>query len=113
MGQRDFLDLDHLDRYVAGDPVLRDEILGIFEGQADMWLRTLDPKADDQAWRDAAHSLKGASRGVGAWDVGHICEQAEKLIGEKRDDAERVAKLQELNEAMTLVIAEVRRLRDL
>ena len=113
MGHRDLLDLDHLDRYVAGDTVLRDEVLAIFEEQAATWLRTLDPKADDQAWRDAAHSLKGAARGVGAWDVGHACEQAEKMIGEGRDEVARGAKLSEIEANVTAVIGEVRRLRDL
>ena len=113
MAQRDLLDLDHLDRYVAGDAVLRDEVLTIFEEQAATWLRTLDPRADDQAWRDAAHSLKGAARGVGAWDVGHACEQAERLTGEARDESVRTAKLSEIEATVTAVIAEVRRLRDM
>lgn len=113
MGQRDLLDLDHLDRYVAGDTILRDEVLSIFEEQAASWLRTLDPKADDQAWRDAAHSLKGASRGVGAWEVGHACEAAEKLVGEASNEADRQAKLAEIKASVGQVVAEVRRLRDL
>lgn len=113
MGHRDLLDLDHLDRYVAGDVTLRDEVLAIFEDQAALWLRTLDPRADDQAWRDAAHSLKGASRGVGAWDVGHACEQAEKMVGEQRCEAAREAKLDEIKGHTARVIEEVRRLRDL
>ena len=113
MGHRDLLDLDHLDRYVAGDVTLRDEVLAIFEDQAEMWLRTLDPLADDQAWRDAAHSLKGAARGVGAWDVGHACEQAEKMIGDARDEAARQAKLDEIEGHVGRVIEEVRKLRDL
>ena len=113
MAQRDLLDLDHLDRYVAGDPTLRDEVLAIFADQAAMWLRTLDPAADDQAWRDAAHSLKGAARGVGAWDVGHACEQAEKMIGDARCEDARRAKLAEIESHVGKVIGEVRRLRDL
>ena len=113
MGHRDLLDLDHLDRYVAGDVTLRDEVLAIFEDQAGLWLRTLDPLADDQAWRDAAHSLKGASRGVGAWDVGHACEQAEKMVGDARDEAARQAKLDEIKAHTAQVVEEVRRLRDL
>lgn len=113
MGQRNLLDLDHLDRYVAGDAALRDEVLSIFEDQAAMWLRTLDPRADDQAWRDAAHSLKGAARGVGAWEVGHACEQAEKMVGDARDEGARQAKQAEIESHVTDVISEVRRLRDL
>ena len=113
MSNKALIDLDHLDRYVAGDKSLRDEILGIFEEQADMWTRMLDPNAEDAAWKDAAHALKGASRGVGAWDVGDICAEAEKLIGEeKRDIARRSVILQELRDKVHETVAEVRRLRN-
>ena len=113
MGNTALIDLDHLDRYVAGDRSLRDEILGIFEEQADMWTRMLDPKAEDAAWKDAAHALKGASRGVGAWDVGDICAKAEKLVGEEnRDVACRSVVLEELRNKVRETVAEVRRLRD-
>lgn len=113
MARQDLIDLDHLDRYVAGDRSLRDEILGIFEEQAAMWTRVLEPAAEDQAWRDAAHALKGASRGVGAWAVGDTCQAAEKLIGEARDERVRAAVLADLQEQVGAAIAEVRRLRDL
>ena len=113
MAQRDLIDLEHLDRYVAGDRSLRDEILGIFEEQAEMWTRMLDPTAEDQAWRDAAHALKGASRGVGAWDVGDTCQAAEKLIGTARDENVRAAVLRDLQRQVSETVAEVRRLRDL
>lgn len=111
--QTALIDLDHLDRYVAGDRSLRDEILAIFEEQAEMWTRQLDPRAEDGAWRDAAHALKGASRGVGAWDVGHICQEAEHLIGDRRDEAARERKLADLKTKVRGTIDEVRRLRDL
>ena len=113
MAQRKLIDLDHLDRYVAGDRALRDEILGIFETQAEMWTRMLDPAAEDKAWRDAAHALKGASRGVGAWEVGDTCQAAEKLIGPARDEDVRSAMLRDLRDQVSATIAEVRRLRDL
>ncbi len=113
MSSKVLIDLDHLDRYVAGDRSLRDEILGIFEEQADMWTRMLEPHADDAAWKDAAHALKGASRGVGAWDVGDICAEAEKLVGEEqRDVARRSVVLEELRQKVHETVAEVRRLRD-
>jgi HPt (histidine-containing phosphotransfer) domain-containing protein len=111
--QQALIDLEHLDRYVAGDRSLRDEILAIFEEQAEMWTKQLDPSAEDQAWRDAAHALKGASRGVGAWEVGHICQEAERLIGDARDEAARQAKLDALRAKVRSTIDEVRRLRDL
>ena len=107
------IDLDHLDRYVAGDRALRDEVLGIFEEQAAMWTRMLDPRAEDKAWRDAAHALKGASRGVGAWNIGDTCQAAETLIGDARDEEARAATLAELRAQVERTVAEVRRLRSL
>lgn len=113
MAERDLIDLDHLDRYVAGDRSLRDEVLRIFEDQAEMWIAALDPQAEDGAWRDAAHALKGASRGVGAWGVGEICQAAEGLIGEARDEKARHETLRRLRDQVRDTVAEVRRLRAL
>lgn len=75
------IDLDHLDRYVAGDTALRDEVLTIFEGQVARCLNMLDPEGPHEEWRSIAHALKGASRGIGAWTVGAYCEEAEKVEG--------------------------------
>ena len=114
MDRQQLIDLDHLDRYVAGDRALRDETLAIFEEQAEMWTRMLDPQAEDSAWRDAAHALKGASRGVGAWEVGHLCQEAEGMIGdEARAPDRRMAALEALREKVRATVAEVRRLRNL
>jgi HPt (histidine-containing phosphotransfer) domain-containing protein len=107
------IDLDHLERYVAGDRSLRDEILGIFEEQADMWVNMLDPNAEDPAWKDAAHALKGASRGVGAWDLGDLCAEAEKLVSENRDLDGRFAMLEQMRQKVYETVEEVRRLRSM
>ncbi len=108
----EMIDLEHLDRYVSGDNALRDEILQIFVEQADMWVSLLDPEAGDREWRDTAHALKGASRGVGAWDVGDLCERAEKFISINdftRED--RYTLLAELREKVHETVTEVRMLR--
>lgn len=112
MAEAAFIDLDHLDRYTAGDKFLRDEILGIFEEQAKSWTALLDPKSDDRTWKDAAHALKGASRGIGAWDVGSLCERAEAYIGDNRDEEKRMEVLSEIRAQVKQTIEEVRSLRD-
>lgn len=76
------IDFDHLNKYVLGDDALRDEVLTIFIGQLGAHLRDLDPLRDDFSWKNTAHTLKGAARGVGAWDVGDLCQEAETLIGD-------------------------------
>ncbi|MEM9422157.1 MAG: Hpt domain-containing protein [Pseudomonadota bacterium] len=113
MGNSASIDLQHLDKYVAGDRALRDEILGIFEEQADLWIRMLDPRGDDGAWKDAAHALKGAARGVGAWTIGDICADAENLIGDNRSLSARLETLSDLKKAVAETVNEVRRLRAL
>ncbi len=75
------IDFDHLEKYVAGDSALRDEILEIFAGQVDLHLQQFDVFQSDEAWKNTAHTLKGASRGVGAWSLGQLCEDAERLVG--------------------------------
>lgn len=75
------IDLAHLDMYVCGDAALLTEILTIFEEQAELWVSRFEPAMPDEPWRNAAHALKGASRGVGAWVIGDLCEHAEGLIG--------------------------------
>lgn len=78
------IDFDHLEKYVAGDDALRDEILQIFAEQVDGLVQQFDVFQSDESWKSTAHTLKGASRGVGAWDLGRLCEEAEALIGPSR-----------------------------
>ena len=75
------IDFDHLEKYVAGDDALRDEILQIFAEQVESLLLQFDVFQSDENWKNTAHTLKGASRGVGAWKLGKLCEEAEALVG--------------------------------
>lgn len=78
------IDFDHLEKYVAGDDALRDEILQIFIEQVESLLDQFDVFQSDESWKTTAHTLKGAARGVGAWELGRLCEEAEGLIGPTR-----------------------------
>ncbi len=80
------VDLDHLNTYTGGDKTLNCQILGLFDSQCHEIIEKLASLAeggetDDSAknWREVAHSLKGASRGVGAFELGEIAAQAEKI----------------------------------
>ena len=75
------IDLEHLNRYVFGDEALLHEILGIFKEQAATLADRMQPAMDDEAWHLAAHTLKGAARGVGAWALGDAAARAEKSSG--------------------------------
>jgi len=106
------LDLKHLRRYTGGDVQLEIEILTLFEEQAAVWGRLLDPNQPDKAWRDAVHTLKGAARGVGAWRVADLCAQAEDMTGEANLVA-RAVLLQDLRAALNEAVDEVGRIRRL
>jgi HPt (histidine-containing phosphotransfer) domain-containing protein len=105
------IDLAHLEQYVFGDRALLDEILTIFIEQASMWIERMDPSLDDEAWRSAAHTLKGASRGVGAWALGDLAEKAETLVGGDKTAA-RTEMLESLRQSAEETIAFASEIRD-
>ena len=72
-------DRAHLARYTSGDAALEAELIGLFEDQAERCVALMESAPDRAAWRAAAHTLKGAARGVGAFALGDICEEAEEL----------------------------------
>src|SRR6478609_1074784 len=84
MARRDLtgaVDFAHLESFAAGDAALIDEVLALFREQSFLWMRLLDPNGDTGAFRDAAHTLKGASLGVGAFTLAKSCEAAEAGFG--------------------------------
>ncbi len=70
------VDFPYLEAYAAHDAGLIEEVLSLFEEQARLWMRLLDPD-DPVGWRDGAHTLKGASAGVGAVTLSAVCGEAE------------------------------------
>ncbi|MEM9170231.1 MAG: Hpt domain-containing protein [Pseudomonadota bacterium] len=107
------IDCEHLERYVLGDDALRAEVLTIFEGQIRALREGLNPVADDEEWHDRMHAMKGAARGVGAWQVGRLCERAEALVGDKPDKAElRKATILALTRALDDAADHAARLKD-
>ncbi|MCE9650741.1 MAG: Hpt domain-containing protein [Parvibaculum sp.] len=73
------LDLVHLSKYTLGNRSLESELLGLFRAQAGVYIDRLESAATAKEWKDAAHSLKGSSRGLGAWCLGDISEEAEAI----------------------------------
>jgi HPt (histidine-containing phosphotransfer) domain-containing protein len=61
----------------GGDTGLAEEVLGLFREQCDLWMRLLEPSTDTQDWGNAAHTIKGSARGIGAWRLADLCGQAE------------------------------------
>jgi HPt (histidine-containing phosphotransfer) domain-containing protein len=106
------IDLEHLEKYVSGDVALRNEILSIFSEQARLLSGQFSDANSDEAWRNTAHALKGASRGVGAWVLGDLCEEAEQMIGAIAGKAEkRAAILVSIRQKVGDALTEADRLR--
>ena len=78
------IDIDHLNRYTGGDPSLNEQILRLFEEQCGTTLEKLEALAKEggagsKAWHELAHTLKGAARGVGAFQLADLAAEAEKI----------------------------------
>lgn len=81
------VDLVHLARYTMGNRSLEKEVLKLFCCQADLYVDRLRNASDVQSWQEAAHTLKGSARGIGAWDVADAAERAESLVADFRSEA--------------------------
>jgi HPt (histidine-containing phosphotransfer) domain-containing protein len=95
------IDLDHLNIYTGGDRKLNCQILGLFDGQCREIIEKLAGLAEGaqvpdggENWHEIVHSLKGAARGVGAFTLGEIAAEAEKMkLSDKTEVLEVVARL--------------------
>ncbi|WP_416897820.1 MAG: response regulator [Minwuia sp.] len=76
------VDLAHLAAYTGGDRDLERELAVLFAASCDRYLREMRESADDRSWREAAHGLKGAARGIGANEVGRMAAFSETLLGD-------------------------------
>lgn len=76
------IDTAHLSRQTGGDHALERELLTLFAQQCVKHLRTIHGSTDMQARLDAAHSLKGAARAVGAWQVAEAADRIEHSLAE-------------------------------
>ncbi|MEZ5855759.1 MAG: Hpt domain-containing protein [Hyphomicrobiaceae bacterium] len=71
------IDHAYLSRYTMGNSELEAEVLDLFVDQAPEYMMQMRNAATDKAWRDAAHTLKGSARAVGALEVAKCAEEAE------------------------------------
>lgn len=84
------IDLVHLARYTGGDMDLNAEVLRLFQTQADEileQLREVLPTANVKAWHELHHSLKGAARGIGAFNLADATAAAESINPIDREKA--------------------------
>ena len=92
------IDLDHLARYTGGEKALNAEILRLFDSQVtDMvgQLNTVLAERDTKRWREIAHTIKGAARGVGAFGMGEAAAAAEPVDPANTEKARAAIKVLE------------------
>jgi hypothetical protein len=78
MARRDLtgaVDFTVLETMTGGMDDVTEEVLGLFVQQAALWSPLLD--AASEGWRDAVHTIRGASAGIGAGDLATICREVE------------------------------------
>lgn len=75
------VDFTVLERMTGGDDTITLEVLDLFVDQTRLWTPLLD--VEHEGWRDALHTLRGASAGIGASQLAHVCMQVEALSTEQ------------------------------
>lgn len=97
------IDFAYLSRQTDGDHELERELLTLFAQQCVVHLRAIHGSADRQARMDAAHTLKGAARAVGAWQVAEAADRIEENLAGPEQQANESAL-----DALALAAAEAR-----
>ena len=98
------IDLEHLAKYTGGEKDLNGEILRLFDDQIASMVTELNglvASQNSKRWREIAHTIKGAARGVGAFEMGEAAAEAEPL--NPADNVEAQAAIRKLeHEAETV-----------
>jgi HPt (histidine-containing phosphotransfer) domain-containing protein len=101
------IDLTHLDRYTGGDAHVNAEVFRLFSQHCRETLHLLDlfvHAPQRREWREAAHGLKGAALGIGAFDLAEAAGAVEDMeAGSSHSRAAKV--LRALNERAEVVLA--------
>ena len=93
------VDLTYLRRFTLSDADLEREILDLFVTHTPRYMMSLRAAVTAKEWHDAAHTMKGAARGIGAWRLGRCAEAAERMSFDADSDR-RAFILDSASEAM-------------
>jgi len=93
------LDLDHLRRQTFGDAALEGELLALFEQQCARLAPMMTGGVPCLERADAAHTLKGSARAIGAWLLAARAEDVETALRDGAGDL-AVARLPAFQAAM-------------
>ncbi|MFN3743077.1 MAG: Hpt domain-containing protein [Hyphomicrobiaceae bacterium] len=73
------IDWTHLSRFTLNDRALEQEVLSLFAMEAPRYLARMQTATSRKDWIEAAHTLKGSARAVGAWAIAECAQAAEAL----------------------------------
>jgi HPt (histidine-containing phosphotransfer) domain-containing protein len=100
------IDLAHLERATFGDRGLARDVLRLFERRCETLLRDIAQAPDFGSRAYAAHTLKGAAKGIGAFQVAEAAEAIEVRSGDQTGAiAHLSAKIAEARTATAELIA--------
>ena len=104
------IDLVHLARQTLGDRSLEQEILALYLKQARALVDRIAECGGGRDRADLAHTLKGSSRAVGAWQVAQAAEAVEIVPPGRAAEFEEVfALLKKCVDAACETIADLQR----
>lgn len=78
------VDLVHLSRYTLGNRSLEREVLTLFLTQSRLYVERLRGANCSKDWCDAAHTIKGSAKSIGAWQLARCAEKAETMSAADR-----------------------------
>lgn len=93
------VDLVHLAKATLGSRSLECEVLALFRHQSKIYFQRLSDAENDKDWYEAAHSLKGSAKAIGAWQIATLAKAAEEMSGQQREEG-RKAYLELLKQCM-------------
>ena len=70
-------DLDYLRRQTAGDQVLERDLVALFEAQCARLAPAVRQGGSSVQRADAAHTLKGSAKAIGAWRLASVADRLE------------------------------------
>jgi len=90
------IDLVHLSRQTFGSKDLEKEVLSLFLSHSRQCLERMRQSETDDAFADAAHSIKGSARAVGAFALANLVETSETMAraGHLEDKAAAVVEIE-------------------
>lgn len=102
------LDRGHLERQTFGDEALAREVTQLFLGQSVRLIQIIVGEGG-AAGRDAAHTLNGAARAIGAFDVAVTAEAVEAAFGAHADGRKEIEALKSAVERARRAIEQLSR----